>query len=117
MEHVTLILNHYEQIAIGIREGILDEPILRRCFQTGFVRDWESSAELVSRIRRDHRSSLFTEFEELASRWCSEGLLKKSVAHLSARPSPHHYFEVVTLSLISRPLVLIRTAPAAGSVV
>jgi hypothetical protein len=79
---ILQILNHSEQIAIGIREGILDEAIYRRWFQSGFVRDWEVSSEMVLRIRRDVRNTLFMEFEELASRWRNEGPLKRSIRYI-----------------------------------
>lgn len=59
--HVRVLLNNYELMAIGIREGILDEAIYRRWFQAGTVRDWEAVSELVARIRRDHRDSIFME--------------------------------------------------------
>lgn len=74
------MLNHYEILAIGVREGIIDEPIYRRWFQTGFVRDWEAASDLISRLRKDpdvyNRQAVFIELEELGSRWRSEGLLK-----------------------------------------
>lgn len=85
LSHIRQILNHYELIAIGIRENIIDEAIYRRWFQTGLIRDWEAASDLISRLRKDpdvpNRQSVYIEMEELATRWRAEGPLKRTVRH------------------------------------
>lgn len=44
-------LNHYEMVAIGIREGILDEKIYRDWMRGPFVREWNAAAEWIQNER------------------------------------------------------------------
>ena len=71
-ERITILsmCNHYEMIAVGIREGILHEGLYRRWFRTQLVRDWEESKAFAMEIR-DRRTArkLFCEFQWLAEKW------------------------------------------------
>lgn len=72
---ILKILNHYEFIASGIREGAFDEKIYKR-MQYGLVtRDWESLNGYIADLRkaRAHKT-LFQEFEWLGKRWKKKSL-------------------------------------------
>jgi len=66
-------LNDYELIAVGIREGILDEALYRRWFKPSLIKDWTKAKEFVQAIRvRENTELIFCEFEWLAEKWIAE---------------------------------------------
>jgi hypothetical protein len=73
-------LNHYEIIAIGLRQNILDEKIYRAWMEGAFVRDWNAAADFIQRERWkcDHagqwqyRNSIYRNYGHLAQRWSKE---------------------------------------------
>lgn len=70
---VTIIrnmLNDYELIAVGIREGILDEALYKRWFKTAFLKDMEAAAGFIDLIRKSAgTAAIFAEAEWLARKW------------------------------------------------
>lgn len=63
-------LNDYELIAVGIREGILDEDLYKRWFKTAFLKDWEAARPFVNAVRVLAKSdAIFSEADWMASRW------------------------------------------------
>lgn len=68
--HVLTLLNHYEFIAAGIKEGAFDEEIYKRMKRSIIIRDWGAfSAYVIERRRCLQRDKLWAEFEWLAKRW------------------------------------------------
>ncbi|MBF8802197.1 DUF4760 domain-containing protein [Pseudomonas asiatica] len=68
--HILAILNNYEFIALGIREGALDESIYKRAVYSQAVRDWGAMRAFIIELRRQNSiDTLFQEFELLARRW------------------------------------------------
>lgn len=67
--HLNNILRDYENLALGIRYNILDEPYLHRWTRTLVIRDWNSLMPLVTAKRSDGSPNAFIEFEGLASSW------------------------------------------------
>ena len=68
--HILSIINNYEFIALGIREGALDESIYKRAVYSQVVRDWGAMKPFITELRRQNkRNTLFQEFEVLAKRW------------------------------------------------
>lgn len=64
------ILNDYENIALGIKHGILDELFLYQWMRTTVITDWNTLSPLVSEYRRiDENAQLYVEFEGLAAEW------------------------------------------------
>jgi hypothetical protein len=64
------ILNYFEIISAGIKEGIIDEPFAKRYFSEIFIEyydDW--NAFIVS--RRVNNPGMFIEFTTLAEKWKS----------------------------------------------
>lgn len=74
-------LNHYEIIAIGIRQDILDERIYRAWMEGAFVRDWNAAAEFIQRQRWKHadgrwryRASVYENYQHVACRWSKDAV-------------------------------------------
>ncbi|OUE47334.1 hypothetical protein BZY94_06385 [Burkholderia territorii] len=64
------VLNAYEFVASGIRQGAFDEDVYKRVFCSMLTRDWKALAGFVLEIRnRVNKPTLFQDFEELAQRW------------------------------------------------
>lgn len=68
--HILSIINNYEFIALGIREGALDESIYKRAVYSQVMRDWRAMKAFIMELRRQNQiDTLFQEFELLAKRW------------------------------------------------
>lgn len=73
--HILAIINNYEFIALGIREGALDENIYKRAVYSQALRDWRAMKAFIMELRRQNGiDTLFQEFELLAKRWEKEKL-------------------------------------------
>lgn len=73
--HILSIINNYEFIALGIREGALDESIYKRAVYSQVMRDWKAMKAFIMELRRQNQiDTLFQEFELLARRWERESL-------------------------------------------
>lgn len=77
---VLSFLNHYELIAMGIFDGILDEQVYKTYMRSIVVRDWFAAEPFVSHIRAPTPDSgaevsaaaAFSNFERLAQKWAPE---------------------------------------------
>lgn len=68
--HILLVLNNYEFIAAGIKEGAFDEEIYKRMRRSIVIRDWKAFSGYITELRRSRsQDKLFAEFQWLASRW------------------------------------------------
>lgn len=73
-------LNHYELIAMGIFDGILDESVYKNYLRSTVVRDWFAAEPFVTHIRAPSpdsgaevsASAAFSNFERLALKWAPE---------------------------------------------
>jgi hypothetical protein len=76
---ILRLLNNYEFIASGIRDGAFDERIYKRMQHGVLVRDWNSLKPFIEQLRvsRDH-DTLFQEFQWLGQRWKDNPLSKDS---------------------------------------
>lgn len=73
--HILSIINNYEFIALGIREGALDESIYKRAVYSQVMRDWRAMKAFIMELRRQNQiDTLFQEFELLAKRWDQQKL-------------------------------------------
>lgn len=64
------ILNDYENVALGIKHGIMDELFLYQWMRTTVIDDWETLSPLVDEYRRvQNNPQLYVEFEGLAAEW------------------------------------------------
>jgi hypothetical protein len=68
-------LNHYELVAIGIAERILDENFYKRWMGYAVVRDYKEAGELIEVARKPKSpgdpgdQAAFVELAQLASKW------------------------------------------------
>lgn len=73
---VLNFLNHYELIAVGCKNGVLDEIFYKNYMRGAVVRDWEKAEDFIRRLRtpRDEepRPAAYKEFEILACKWQAE---------------------------------------------
>ena len=73
-------LNHYELIAMGIFDGILDEQVYKNYMRSILVRDWFAAVAFIEHIRTPTpdsgadvpASAAFSQFERLALKWAPE---------------------------------------------
>lgn len=71
---IRAVLNQHELIAIGIKEGTLDEKIYKKWYRTTVVNDWISCKPFVMQLRSDLGSGVFwKEYELLVRSWAQEG--------------------------------------------
>lgn len=69
-DYIQTLLNHYEFIAAGIKEGAFDEEIYKRMKRSIIIHHWHAlSAYIAERRRVLERDQLYMEFEWLAKRW------------------------------------------------
>ena len=83
---VVKVLNDRELVAIGIRDGAYDDAICRRWWYSAFLSEWKLSSTFVARIRTDPQlgaaAAAFTQMQELAERWESQGPWQKDSRHI-----------------------------------
>jgi hypothetical protein len=67
---IRKILNLHELTAVAINEGVIDERVYRRWFNTTYVADYEATKNFIrdARITYDNEAA-FSEFEQTAIRW------------------------------------------------
>lgn len=69
------VLNAYEFIASGIRQGAFDEATYKRLRYSNVVKDWNILCAFVLELRNNKGSTtLFQDFKWLASRWQAKPL-------------------------------------------
>lgn len=79
-QKVINYLNHYELIALGISQGILDETVYKMYMRSTVVRDWFAAEAFIRHIRNPTTDSgsevsagaAFSNFEALATKWRGE---------------------------------------------
>jgi hypothetical protein len=69
--HVRTLLNHYEFIASGIKEGAFDEESFKRMQRSSVIQIWKSFSPYVVAKREEGNGTpnMWTELEWLAKRW------------------------------------------------
>jgi hypothetical protein len=86
------ILNDYENVALGIKHGILDERFLYQWMRAVVISDWVTLSPLVNEYRRIYNNrQIYVEFEGLSEAWSrnrsyrNNGRLNRSRRWLSIR--------------------------------
>jgi hypothetical protein len=77
-ESATLraVLNQYELLAIGIKEGSIAASMYKRWGRTKLVNDWLIFKPMVMQLRQNtHRNTYYCEFEQLAKKWAQKSEL------------------------------------------
>jgi Domain of unknown function (DUF4760) len=76
-------LNHYELIAIGIEDNILDDAIYRKWMQASAVADWNDALLFIqaerwrlneARAAFVYHSEIFVRFQRATSRWSAKAI-------------------------------------------
>lgn len=75
--HILDYLNHYELVAIGIGNEILDERIYRAWMETAYVRDWKVVGPFIQALRTDpdvtggdaYHEEAYGNYESMACQW------------------------------------------------
>lgn len=68
--YIKTLLNNYEFIAAGIKEGAFDEEIYKRMTRSILIRDWDAFSAYVAELRRQtKREKIYIEFQWLVERW------------------------------------------------
>jgi hypothetical protein len=67
-------LNHYELVAVGIEEGILDERFYKKWMEYAVVRDYRSAFSLIKSARsptKENTSDIgaYSQWEALCVKW------------------------------------------------
>ena len=67
---VRTFLNHYELVAIGITEKIINERLYADWYKTSYVRIWQKASAFVCAIRKEKDSKrIYCNLEEQAKKW------------------------------------------------
>ena len=83
---IISVLNHYEFIACGVREGAFDYKMYHRLQRTVVLRDWDRAHSFVVALRkRADTSTLYQEFEWMANNF-RKHKLKKRISLISKSP-------------------------------
>ncbi len=82
-QFVFTYLNHFEIVALGIEQNIIDKEMYDDWLGTYVVQSWNASASVVGALRRIKRSdALFEKWQGLAQDWAA------SRVHLTAAEPP-----------------------------
>ncbi len=68
-EHIRTVLNINELVAVSIQEGVIDEKVFRRWFNSAFIDDYKSMTGYIEETRKWRNAHVFKELEGLATRW------------------------------------------------
>lgn len=67
--HIRTILNINELVAVSIQEGVIDESVFRRWFNSAFIDDYKSMTGYIDETRKWRNPHIFKDLEALARRW------------------------------------------------
>lgn len=71
-EEITILryaLNHYEYVAVAIRQGIFDEAIFKNSSYTTLIKLYDRTKPFIDEMRRIKAPTVWQEFEWLMLRW------------------------------------------------
>lgn len=75
---IRYVLNHYENLSIGIQSGIYDESMMRNAVYGIVVATYNRTKPFIAQMRNTHNSAtLYQEFQWLANRWTRKPLKNK----------------------------------------
>ena len=75
---IQYVLNHYEFVAVGIRQSIYSEQIVKASSYTTIVKLYDRALPFISNVRKANQTpTYYQEFECLAKRWKDKPLKVK----------------------------------------
>ena len=67
---IRKVLNIHELTAVAIAEGVIDERVYRRWFNSNYIADYEATKNYIAEARKTYDNpAAFQEFESAALRW------------------------------------------------
>jgi hypothetical protein len=88
-EHYRMVLNHYELVAMGIRNGDFDERMVKDIQRGTLLAVWEACETNIFKMRdARRRRTTYEHFEWLYKRWETKrpGLIQKFVEWMRGAP-------------------------------
>lgn len=74
--HIFIILNHYEFLAIGVKNNVYDECLIKNSIRGSLIKAYNVFCQYIEHLRTEKHSNnknLFIELERLANKWKDEG--------------------------------------------
>lgn len=69
-ETIKKVLNIHELTAVAVEEGVIDERVFRRWFNSTIIDDYVATSAFIEKARETYKNpNGFCEFERLAKRW------------------------------------------------
>ena len=66
---IRTVLNINELVAVSIREGVIDERVFRRWFNSAYVEDYNYMRDFIDAVQSTNNNNVYKEFKETAKRW------------------------------------------------
>jgi hypothetical protein len=89
VDAIRRVLNHYEFIAAGIRNGDFNEILVMDSERSTIINMFEGCKEYIWALRNDrHRMAIYEHLEWLCARWCNQSprRIKAFVEWVRQRP-------------------------------
>lgn len=85
--NIYVILNYYEYLSIGIKNGVFDERIIRELVRGGLIKAHKLFGEYAQHIRDKHtkNKNQFIEIKKLAEKWSKEVWYKRLLILIALR--------------------------------
>ncbi|GGD59558.1 DUF4760 domain-containing protein [Lacimicrobium alkaliphilum] len=68
---VDIFLNHYEFVALGIKNKVLDEGIYKGWMRSTFVKHYTNAAAYIAYLQSGSHPQFFCEYKKLALKWAT----------------------------------------------
>jgi hypothetical protein len=94
-EEITILryaLNHYEYVAVAIRQGIYDETIFKNASYTTLIKLYDRTKPFIDEMRRIKAPTVWQEFEWLMLRWKAYPLQVKKFKSVEDRKFWQRWF-------------------------
>ncbi|MGE8211396.1 MAG: DUF4760 domain-containing protein [Stenotrophomonas rhizophila] len=70
ISQIMYVLNHFETVCVGIKNGIYDEAMIKDAWCSMMLNTYDYSLPVVEAVRQKHgKNTLFQEYEHLVVRW------------------------------------------------
>ena len=68
-QKLSVVLNQFELISIGIQRGIIDPSLFKRWYRTGTIRTWDDAEPFITALRKrmNNNMAIYHEFQEMVS--------------------------------------------------
>lgn len=78
IDHIKYVLNHFETVGVGIKNGIYDENMVKDAWCTMMVTAYDYAQPLIESMRKKYgKDTIFQEYEHLVTRWKAAPLRRR----------------------------------------